>query len=218
MSDSEGVSEEIGEIGALVSDAAVSESTSVGADVLQPERSELSEHSEPSEPDAVLLGAREQARRALEEITGAQTIGTEAGHEVHDEHVLTLFFDAALPGYPGWRWAATLARVDEEPAVGVLEVALLPGEGAVVAPEWVPWSERLAHYRDMQGRQVADEIEASQAAVDELTDEDDLEDEDDLLDNDFSDFDAEINGVEIDEADDDDVDEADVDEADEEKV
>ncbi len=212
MSDSEGVPEESAELDVLVLDAAVAEDASLGADVLKPELLKL---SKPFEPDAVLLGSREQARRALEEITGAHTIGADAGHEVHDEHVLTLFFESALPGYPGWRWAATLARVDEEPAVSALEVALLPGEGAVVAPEWIPWSERLAQYRDTQGRQVSDEIEASQAAVDELSDEDDLEDEDDLLDNDFSDFDADINGIEIDETD---VDETDVDETDVEPV
>src|SRR5690606_37210587 len=64
----------------------------------------------PIEPDAVLLGSREVARAALAEITDAQTIGADDGHEVHEAHVLTLYFECRLPGYPGWRWAATLAR------------------------------------------------------------------------------------------------------------
>lgn len=147
-------------------------------------------------PDPELLAARAQARRALEEITEARTIGAEAGFEVHEERVVTLFFESCMEGYPGWRWAATLARVDAESQVNVLEIELLPGEGAVVAPEWVPWSERLAQFRETQAQQAADEAAEARAAAAELSDEDEAED--DLLDNDYSDFDDEIDGVDID--------------------
>lgn len=160
------------------------------------------------EPDEVLLASRDIARAALAEITDAQTIGADEGHELHEAHVLTLFFECRLPGYPGWRWAATLARVDEESPVNVLEVELLPGEGAVVAPEWVPWSVRLAQYREVQARQAADEAAAAEAAAAELSDEDEVDPEDDLLENDFSDFEDEIDGVDVD-GDEDDSDEDD---------
>jgi len=166
-------------------------------------------------PDSVLLAARDVARRALGEITDAQTIGADEGHEVHEAHVLTLFFECRLPGYPGWRWAATLSRVDERAEVNVLEVELLPGEGAVVAPEWVPWSVRLAQYREMQARQAADETAAAEAAAVELADEDEIDPEDDLLENDFSDFDDEIDGVDVDGDNDDDDDDFDDDDDDE---
>lgn len=161
-------------------------------------------------PDPELLAARAQARHALEEITGARTIGAEAGFEVHEERVVTLFFESRMEGYPGWRWAATLARVDAESPVNVLEVELLPGEGAVVAPEWVPWSERLAQFRETQAQQAADEAAEARAAASELSEEDEAED--DLLDNDYSDFDDEIDGVDIDPEDGDDEDEDDHDE------
>src|SRR5690606_33138233 len=117
--------------------------------------------------------------------------------EAHEDHVLTLFFECRLAGYPGWRWAATLARVDEQSPVNVLEVELLPGEGAVVAPEWVPWSVRLAQYREAQAKQAADEAAAAEAAAAELSDEDDVDADADILDNDFSDFDDEIDGVDL---------------------
>lgn len=161
-------------------------------------------------PDPELLAARAQARHALEEITDARTIGAEAGFEVHEERVVTLFFESRMEGYPGWRWAATLARVDAESPVNVLEVELLPGEGAVVAPEWVPWSERLAQFRETQAQQAADEAAEARAAASELSEEDEAED--DLLDNDYSDFDDEIDGVDIDPEDGDDEDEDDHDE------
>lgn len=152
----------------------------------------------PLDPDPVLLASRDVAREALAQITDAQTIGADDGHEVHEVHVLTLYFECRLPGYPGWRWAATLSRVDQDSPVNVLEVELLPGDGAVVAPEWVPWSERLAQYREVQARQAADEAAAAEAAAAELADEDDVDPDEDLLENDFSDYDDELDGVEID--------------------
>ncbi|MFD5599258.1 DUF3027 domain-containing protein [Leucobacter sp. NPDC058333] len=153
-------------------------------------------------PDPVLLESREQARAALAEITDPETIGADEGHEVNDEHVLTLLFESKLAGYPGWRWAATLARTSEDAPVTVLEVELLPGPGSVVAPEWVPWSERLAQYRDAQSKQTPEEAEAAERAA-ALVDEDDVDSDDDPLENDFSDFDDEIDGVDLDESDDD---------------
>lgn len=155
-------------------------------------------------PDNVLLGSRELAREALSEITDAQSIGADEGHEVHEAHVLTLFFECRLPGYPGWRWAVTVSRIDEGASPNVLELELLPGEGAVVAPEWVPWSVRLAQYREMQARQAVDEAAEAEAAAAELADEDEVDPENDLLENDFSDFDDELDGVSVDDDDEDD--------------
>lgn len=176
--------------------------------------SDLPEPESAPAPDEVLLAARDEARAALAEITDPRSVGADDGHEVHEPHVLTLFFECRLPGYPGWRWAATLARVDEESPVNVLEVELLPGAGAVIAPEWVPWSVRLAQYRETQARQAAEEAAAAEAAAAELSNEDEADPDGDLLDgdildNDFSDFDDEIDGVDLDE-------EADLDESDEE--
>lgn len=151
----------------------------------------------PIEPDPVLLAARDRAREALAEITDPKTIGADEGHEVHGEHVLSLFFECRLAGYPGWHWTATLARVDETSEINVLEIELLPGAGAVVAPEWVPWSDRLAQYRETQAKQAADEAAAAEDAAEELAEEDELDPEQDPMENDFSDFDDEIDGVDL---------------------
>lgn len=148
--------------------------------------------------DPLLLESRDIAREALAEITDPKSIGSDDGHEVFDERTVTLFFECRLPGYPGWRWAAALARVDADSPVTVLEVELLPGEGAVLAPEWVPWSVRLAQYREAQSRQAADEAAAAEEAAEELADVDDVDPDDDLMENDFSDFDDELDGVDID--------------------
>lgn len=57
--------------------------------------------------------------------------------------VVTHSFASRLPGYTGWYWAVTLARVPGEERVTLDEVVLLPGEQALLAPAWVPWHERL---------------------------------------------------------------------------
>lgn len=157
--------------------------------------------------EADLLAATELARAALLEITEASTVGDCIGHEVLDEGVGTLYFACTLKGYPGWRWAASLAKVSADDPVTVLEVELLPGEGALLPPDWVPWSVRLAQYQESQALLEAEIAAAALAAEEDLDDldddldEDDLDDDDlddEILDNDFSDFDDEIDGVDID--------------------
>lgn len=149
-----------------------------------------------------LLGATDLARAALLEVTTAESVGDLIGHEAEDSGAVTLFFECKLPGYPGWRWAASVAKAAADAHVTVLEVELLPGEGALLSPDWVPWSVRLAQYRESQAALEAEQKAAAAAAA-ELgeepdTDADDDADEDDILVNDFSDFDDEIDGVDID--------------------
>lgn len=200
----------------LVSDASLAPGDPIETESTEPVQAEAAPVD--IAPDTVLLAARDIARAALAEITDEQTIGADEGFEVHGERVLSLFFECRLPGYPGWHWTATLSRLEDADEVNVLEVELLPGSGAVVAPDWVPWSERLAQYREAQARQAADEAAAAENAAAELADEDEVDPEDDLLDNDFSDFDDEIDGVDIDDLDSDDDfdDEDDVDDDDDE--
>jgi Protein of unknown function (DUF3027) len=150
--------------------------------------------------DQVLLESVDLARRALLDVTPAETVGSVAGHLVEDEHVLTLLFAADLSGYPGWHWSVTIARVDDgEPTV--LETELMPGETALLAPEWVPWSERLADYRAAQEAAAA---AAAEVAEGEARDEAELDEDEEDLDED------ELDEDEIDE-DDEDEDESDLD-------
>lgn len=172
--------------------------------------------------DPAILQSTQLAVKALTEITDLETIGAPQGHIAHEETVATLLFESLLAGYPGWRWAATLAKVSDEDPVTVLEIEMIPGDDALLAPEWVPWAERLAAYRKAQREQA--EEEAALAAQQELEDSDDLDDlddlddddldEDDLLDNDHTDFDSDIDGVDIDSLADIDDEDSDVDDSD----
>jgi len=187
----------------------------------------LPEERAPVVADEVLLAAVDLARGALLEVTPAQTVGSVVGHVADGDHVLSLHFAADLPGYPGWHWSVTLARVeDAEPTV--LETELLPGERALLAPEWVPWSERLAEYRASQAAAAAEAEEADdESEADEPADEESggaEADDADGADDDFGDEDAGddvFDGIDIDALDDDDDDDDaddDDDDADDDRV
>jgi hypothetical protein len=125
--------------------------------------------------DQVLLAAVDVARAPLLDITPADTIGEPVGHVVEGEHVLSLLFECTMSGYPGWHWNVSMSRIDEQSDPFVLETELMPGGDALLAPEWIPWSDRLSDYR------AAQDLVAAQAAADALDDEE-YEDDDEALD------------------------------------
>jgi len=140
--------------------------------------------------DEVLLGAVELARTALQEITPAESIGELLGHEVEGERVVSLHFDCTLSGYPGWHWTVSLARTDENAAATVLETELMPGEYALTAPDWVPWSDRLIDGEGDSDDDTADESDDDESDDDDADDEESDEgehDEADHLDDDHLD-------------------------------
>jgi hypothetical protein len=97
--------------------------------------------------DELLAGAVDEARAALIAETGLAEDGQVGAHVsavADDDRLVTHRFAATLPGYGGWEWFATLARAPRSKVVTVCEVGLLPGERAILAPDWVPWSERVS--------------------------------------------------------------------------
>ncbi len=102
-----------------------------------------------AEPDAELAASVELARAAARDLGGdhvGEHLGVTAEPASEYSSVATHAFATTLPGYVGWHWAVTLGRVDAEGVddeVTVDEVVLLPGQGALLAPPWVPWEERV---------------------------------------------------------------------------
>jgi len=144
----------------------------------------MSSMPENGDVDAALLEAHDIALAALHEITPAATVGDPAGHLVERDGVVSLLFANRMLGYPGWYWTVSLART-EDAAPTVLEVELLPGEGALLAPEWVPWAVRLAEYQAQQAAakeqaaaEAAESDDAVDASADNDADADDLDDDD----------------------------------------
>jgi len=156
---------------------------------------EVTAVAQPSATDPILLAAVELARAALLEITPAETIGAVIGHIDEGDRVISLLFDSLMTGYPGWRWTVSLARVDENAEPSVLETELTPGDDALLAPEWIPWSDRL----------IDDETSDESHDDDEEENDDDDEENDDEFDDESVEDDAEdsldaLNGIDFDEA------------------
>jgi len=95
------------------------------------------------EPDQACAEAVALARDAVAAIVGAAEVGDHRGVQAEGERIVTHLFDCADPAYAGWRWAVTVTRAPRSKAVTVSETVLLPGPGALLAPDWVPWHDRL---------------------------------------------------------------------------
>lgn len=94
--------------------------------------------------DAVLASAVDLARAAAEEAAEIPgLVGEHLGLVVEGERLVSHRFAATAPGYRGWHWTVTVARVPRSRTATVCEVNLLPGDDALLAPAWVPWGERL---------------------------------------------------------------------------
>lgn len=127
------------------------------------------------------------ARQALGEITRAANVGALRDIVVADD-VATVRFSTTQGGYPGWYWTVAVA-VNPDMQPSVLETELIPAEGALTAPDWVPWADRLddylaqqAHERELAGEaaddsDVHDDSGTSGSADDEI-DEHDVHDDD----------------------------------------
>lgn len=99
----------------------------------------------PSAPDvtALLTAAAEQARAAIVEFSGDGVVGEYLGATVDDSAAATHRFLAVMPGYQGWQWAVVIAAHPGAEHSTVSEVVLIPGPTALLAPQWVPWQERV---------------------------------------------------------------------------
>jgi hypothetical protein len=120
---------------------------------------------------AVTAAEREAiARNALAEITPAGTFGDFLSETDEGEGVFTLLFAATMGGYPGWQWTVSVAELPDS-APTVLEAELLPGDGSLIAPDWVPWSDRLVG-EDLEALDELDDVD-----LDDVDDPDDLDDD-----------------------------------------
>lgn len=90
-----------------------------------------------------LFGAAEQARAAaIEDANNSAFVG-ELHSVDNDDRIATYLFEASLPGYHGWRWAVTVAKLDDQSPSTICDVVLLPGSESLLAPDWIPYKDRI---------------------------------------------------------------------------
>lgn len=91
-----------------------------------------------------IFGALDIAKQAVIEDAGKREyVGEFYSVDSDEERIATYLFEAKLPGYDGWRWAVTVAKINEQSAPTICDVVLLPGTKALLAPNWIPYSQRI---------------------------------------------------------------------------
>nr|WP_084465539.1 DUF3027 domain-containing protein [Nocardia salmonicida] len=90
----------------------------------------------------VLADAAEVARRALVALE-PDGVGVHLGVSAEDDTAATHRFEATLPGYRGWQWAVVVAAPPGADHATVSESALLPALDALIAPDFIPWDQRV---------------------------------------------------------------------------
>jgi hypothetical protein len=116
-------------------------------------------------PKSPAVEQKNLAKSALVENAGIKNVGNFIGVTEIDKGLATFLFENNQKGYVGWRWSVTIFQDKKNQPATVSEIVLLPGDDSLIAPDWVPWSERLSDYKALQI-----ELE-KQAALDALEDE-----------------------------------------------
>lgn len=126
----------------------------------------------------------EYAGEAAKLTGGRRAVGNYVRTDEEEPGLRSYIFESTLRGYVGWFWSVTIYQPEgQEPTIS--EVVMMPGEGALVAPKWVPWSERLADYKALQAEleaqaaaEAAEAAELAAAEAEELDEEVETEDDD----------------------------------------
>jgi len=136
----------------------------------------------------------EFAQEAARLTGGRRAVGDYIRTDEEEPGLRSYIFQGTLRGYVGWFWSVTIYQPDGEVPT-ISEVVMMPGADSLVAPNWVPWSERLADYKALQAELEAQAaLEAEEAAAlaegSGEPDDEDEEDEDELEFVDVSDDDS----------------------------
>ena len=105
------------------------------------------------------------AEKAAKESAPVGGVGKFLGTVDEETNVVSYRFQATMKEYVGWEWNVVVFQAKKaDPTIS--EVVLLPGKDSIVAPDWVPWSERRAEL---------DKSEAKDLAVSDLEETEDPE-------------------------------------------
>ena len=107
------------------------------------------------------------AEKAAKESAPIGGVGKFLGTVDEETNVVSYRFQANMKEYLGWEWNVVVFQAKKaDPTVS--EVVLLPGKESIVAPDWVPWSERRAELDKSEAKDltVADLEETEDSKAD----------------------------------------------------
>lgn len=116
-----------------------------------------------SKVDEILAAAKDVALQGVQEIAPAHAIGLVHHVRAEEERLSTHLFECTLPGYRGWFWFVTLSRAPRSRVATICEVGLLPGDDALIAPDWVPWADRVRP-EDLEENAAQENAESAETA------------------------------------------------------
>jgi hypothetical protein len=94
------------------------------------------------------------AERAAKESAPVGGVGKFLGTVDEEANVVSYRFQATMKQYLGWEWNVVVFQGKKaDPTIS--EVVLLPGKESIVAPDWVPWSDRRAELEKSEARDLA---------------------------------------------------------------
>jgi len=104
------------------------------------------------------------AEKAAKESAPVGGVGKFLGTIDEEANVVSYRFQASMKEYLGWEWNVVVFQAKKaDPTIS--EVVLLPGKESIVAPDWVPWSERRAELDKSEAKGLAvTDLEVSEDA------------------------------------------------------
>jgi len=103
------------------------------------------------------------AEKAAKETAPANGVGKFLGTASENRETTSYRFESKLTGYVGWEWNVVIFQGKKADPATVSEVLLLPGKESIVAPIWVPWSERRAELEKNKAEQLlASDLEVTE--------------------------------------------------------
>jgi hypothetical protein len=104
------------------------------------------------------------AEKAAKESAPVGGVGKFLGIVDEEANVVSYRFQASMKEYVGWEWNVVVFQAKKaDPTIS--EVVLLPGKESIIAPDWVPWSDRRAELDKSQAKDlVVSDFEESEDA------------------------------------------------------
>lgn len=99
------------------------------------------------------------AKKAATEVAPSGGVGKFLGVVEEESNIVSYRFEAKIRGYEAWEWNVVVFQGKKSSPATVSEIVMLPGKDSIVAPPWLPWSERRAE---------PDQSLASDSAVSDL--------------------------------------------------
>ncbi|MDR0950784.1 MAG: DUF3027 domain-containing protein [Candidatus Ancillula sp.] len=96
-------------------------------------------------PEKILSVEAEEIAKNAAALTAENVryVGNLIEKKVIDGATISFEFASKFKAYPDWKFVVILQQLNDEDEITITESTFQPRENAFIAPEWIPWKERL---------------------------------------------------------------------------